>query len=227
MTNLFSDPIVRLALFYPVFLLSLSVHEAAHGWVAGKFGDPTARFLGRVSLNPLAHIDILGTVILPILAITTGMPVIGWAKPVPVNPYHLRDARKNSIWIAAAGPASNVLMALIFAGLCWAEYLILSRRYFEFHFLTSQGNIPLAIYVYLVFNMGVLINLILAVFNLIPIYPLDGGNILRGVISESMVEAFDKYGRYGMIFIFILFLTGVFKFIAIPIDYLMGAMLPI
>lgn len=226
MSNIFADPVVRLLLFYPVFLFSLSLHETAHGWIANRFGDPTARYMGRVSLNPLRHIDLIGTVVLPIFAIYTGTPMIGWAKPVPVNPMHLKNARKNNTWIAAAGPLSNFLLSLAFSGLCWIMYSRLTMQYFEYHILLSKGSIPLPVYIYLIFNLGVLINLILGIFNLLPIFPLDGGNILRGIIPDAMVESFDKYARYGMFLIIILFFTGLLKFLSIPIDYILSGLLP-
>ena len=117
--------IMDLVLFYPVFLFSLSVHETAHGWVSEKFGDPTARMLGRISLSPFPHMDMIGTVFLPIFGILTGAPVIGWGKPVPVNPRYYKDIRKHSLWVAASGPISNILLACCFAILARVLFRVL------------------------------------------------------------------------------------------------------
>src|SRR3989338_11523300 len=110
-----SAKFLEFIIFYPLLLFSLSVHEAAHAWTANRFGDPTARRLGRVTLNPIAHIDIIGTFLLPVMAIFTGTPLIGWGKPVPVNWRNLKNPLKDNLWIAAAGPISNIILAIAFS----------------------------------------------------------------------------------------------------------------
>lgn len=216
--------VLDLLLFYPLFLFSLSCHEAAHGWVADKFGDHTARLMGRVSLSPFPHIDLIGTVFLPIFGILTGAPVIGWGKPVPVNPYHFKDIRKDSLWVAASGPLSNMLLALVFAGL--AHLLIYSLPDAPGKMLqpgtfaaTTVGGLLT------IFQMGVILNLLLAFFNLLPLPPLDGGTVLRGILPESSLDAFDRISRYGLIILLLLFASGMLKYLFIPVMVLANYLL--
>lgn len=217
--------LLDLLFFYPLFLFSLSCHEAAHGWVADKFGDPTARLLGRVSLSPFPHIDLIGTVFLPIFGILTGAPVIGWGKPVPVNPYHFKDIRKDSLWVAASGPVSNFALALVFAAL--VRLLIYAVPSIPQSILapgsfasTSLGAI------YTICQMGVILNLMLAFFNLLPLPPLDGGTVLRGILPESGLDMFDKISRYGLIILLLLFASGMLKYLFLPIMALASYLLP-
>ena len=149
--------------------------------MANRFGDPTAKFLGRITLNPLPHLDIIGTVILPIMAILTGAPLIGWGKPVPVNPRNLQDPIKDELWISALGPISNVAIALVFAVIGRAEIFILEA----FDVRLSGVMATIASVVYTICHMGVTLNLALAIFNLIPVYPLDGGGVLRGLLPYN------------------------------------------
>lgn len=217
--------LIDLVFFYPLFLFSLSCHEAAHGWVADKFGDPTARLLGRVSLSPFPHMDIIGTVFLPIFGILTGAPVIGWGKPVPVNPYHFKDVRKDSLWVAASGPISNFTLALLFAGLThllvWAIPSIPQNMVVRGSFSATAISA-----IFTICEMGVILNLMLAVFNLIPLPPLDGGTVLRGLLPESSVEGFDRFSRYGMMILLLLFVTGALRYIFIPVMMLASYLLP-
>lgn len=217
--------VIDLFLFYPLFLFSLSCHEAAHGWVADKFGDSTARLMGRVSLSPFPHIDIIGTVFLPVVGILTGAPVIGWGKPVPVNPYHFKNIRKDSLWVAASGPTSNFLLALVFAGL--TRLLVYAIPSIPQGMLnpgsftaTSLGAI------YTICEMGVVLNLMLAIFNLLPLPPLDGGTVLRGILPESTLEGFDSLSRYGFIILLLLFATGMLRYLFIPVMLLAQYLLP-
>ncbi len=166
---------LQIGLLLAVLIASLSVHEAAHAWAADRLGDPTARRLGRLSLNPLVHIDPIGTVLFPLVAIATGVPLIGWAKPVPVDMRNLQAPRRDFALVAAAGPASNLVMAAGAAAIFTAMAALGDE----------SGGVRYALVVAL-FN-AVLINVLLAVFNLIPVPPLDGGNILLGVLPASMV----------------------------------------
>lgn len=212
------NPLIKLLLFYPVFLFSLSFHEAAHALIADKFGDNTARLLGRVSLSPIPHIDIVGTVFLPILGIMTGAPVIGWGKPVPVNPYRLKgEMRKSNLWVAASGPCSNILLALAFAGL--------THLLAHFVPVIHEDSVVVGA-IYSICETGVLLNLVLAFFNLIPLPPLDGGSILRGLLPESNLQAFDQFSRYGFLILLVLFVTGMLKYILIPVLIVANIILP-
>lgn len=220
------NALIRLVLFYPIFLFSLSWHEAAHGWVADKFGDSTAKLMGRVTLSPFPHMDIVGTVILPILGIVTGAPVIGWGKPVPVNPYNLKgDTRRSHLWVAGVGPASNIVLALIFAG--GAHLLVKMLPSIPTSMIVPGSASATAIgVVYAIFQMGVILNLILAFFNLIPLPPLDGGAVLRGLLPEKSLDAYDSFSRYSFVILLVLFVTGLLRYILIPAIMLAGYLLP-
>lgn len=191
---------------YVVLLFSLSVHESAHAYFADRLGDPTARRLGRISLNPIVHIDIIGTVVLPILAAVSGWALIGWAKPVPVNPYNLRNPRRDNMVISGFGPLSNLALAVIFAIIF--RLLIL--------FIPARG---IFFPIFRLLQFGVLINLILALFNLIPIPPLDGSGVLAGLLPPHTAEAYERIGVYGIIIIYILLFIGFFSRVIFPISF--------
>jgi Zn-dependent protease len=201
---------------FGIVLASLTVHEAAHAWTADRLGDPTARQLGRVSLNPIVHIDPIGTILLPLLAAFSGLPIIGWAKPVPVNISRLRNHRRDFMIVAAAGPLSNLLQAVIGAALVHALW-------------SDQGGIYASSGVGLmdVLLQFVQINVLLALFNLIPVPPLDGGNVLAGLLPESAANLFISLRQFGFIILYALMLTGMLSTLIIPpARFLLELLLP-
>ncbi len=204
----------QLLVILPVLLLSLTIHEAAHAVTANWYGDPTARHLGRISLNPAVHVDPVGTVILPLLGILAGGFVFGWAKPVPVNPANLRRPRQDFLVIAAAGPASNIVLAV------GASWLLAAVG------LEAAGGWAGAVAT-LAFAM-LQLNLLLAVFNMIPVPPLDGGNVLAGLLPEWLAEPYDRLVRpWGFVILLVLMATGgLYQIIGPPMSLLMGWLLP-
>ena len=197
--------------------MSLSVHEAAHAWTADRLGDSTARQLGRVSLNPLVHIDPVGTVLLPLIAAYSNFPIIGWAKPVPVNISRLRNPRRDFMLVAAAGPISNLLQALVAAlALRWVFPLAIGAV--ADSTVSVVGN---------VLFMAIYINVLLAVFNLIPVPPLDGGNVLAGLLPEGPATLFVRLRPFGFLILYALMFTGVLSaLIRPPANFLLGVLLP-
>jgi Zn-dependent protease len=187
---------------FGIVLVSLTIHEAAHAWTADRLGDPTARLLGRVSLNPVVHIDPIGTLLLPLLAAYSGLPIIGWAKPVPVNISRLRHHRRDFMLVAAAGPISNFLQALVVAGVYRALYDA-----------TDTTLVPAILW------KAVETNLLLAFFNLIPIPPLDGGNVLAGLVPERAARALDSVRQFGFIALYALMLSGLLGDLILPPTY--------
>jgi Zn-dependent protease len=183
-----------------IVLVSLTIHEAAHAWTAERIGVPTARLLGRVSLNPVVHIDPIGTLLLPLLAAYSGWPIIGWAKPVPVNVSRLRRGRQDFMLVAAAGPISNLLQAVVAAVVL---RLVLAGP-------TGGG---LVVQICLAF---IVINLLLAFFNLIPIPPLDGGNVLAGLLPASADPMIAFLRQWGFVVLYALMLSGVLNAIIEP-----------
>lgn len=185
-----------------ILLISLSFHEAAHAWAADRLGDPTARHLGRLTLNPLSHIDPIGTIAFPLLAVYVGLPVLGWARPVPVNWARLHSPRRDFAMIAAAGPASNVILA---AGISLALVL-----------MSAAGALSPTVHIWLI--RAVSLNMLLAVFNMLPIPPLDGGNILSGLVPEWFARGIDQLRPFGFLILYGLLFTGVFSAIMLPVD---------
>lgn len=183
---------------FAIVLGSLTVHEAAHAWSADRLGDPTARMLGRMSLNPIVHIDPIGTILLPLVAVFSNLPIIGWAKPVPVNVGRLQNPRRDFMLVAAAGPASNLLLASLGA--------VAIRVGLGPEVLTSDS--PLV--------QVVLINVLLAVFNLVPVPPLDGGNVLAGLLPPSAADVFVRLRPYGFLVLYALVLTDVLSMLIMP-----------
>jgi Zn-dependent protease len=191
------------ALSFAVLLVSLTIHEAAHAWTADRLGDPTARMLGRVSLNPARHIDPIGTLLLPLIAAITNLPIIGWAKPVPVNLRNLQHPRRDFTLVTAAGPLSNFAQAAV------ASILV--------HGLVASGAyLP---QVELLLQRAILVNLLLAFFNLIPVPPLDGGNIVLGLMPPRMAAVYDQVRQFGFIILYALLLSGVASAIIMPPTY--------
>lgn len=193
---------------FGVVLFAISIHESAHAWMADKFGDPTAKNQGRITLNPIAHIDIIGTIIFPLLLAIAGAPVFGWAKPVMVNPYNLRDPRRANIYISAAGPGSNIISAS--GGI--VLFLILKNMGVFRGGAGSGVEILLFIFFYFI-----VINIYLAIFNLIPIPPLDGSGIIEGVLKGEALYNYQKIKPYGFIILLLIIYLGVLDVIANPI----------
>ncbi len=197
--------ILSIVLGFAVLLVSLSIHEAAHAWTAERLGDPTARLEGRVSLNPIVHVDPIGTLLLPALAMFSHLPIIGWAKPVPVNPSFLRSPRRDFMLVAAAGPISNGLQAVAAAlalRVLWSVGQPLEHAWV----ITAINTLVLAVE----------INVLLGLFNLIPVPPLDGGNVLAGLLPPSAAAGFVQLRRYGFVVLYALILTGALNAIIIP-----------
>ncbi len=194
----------KLAVTIPVFLLALTIHEFAHGWVANRLGDPTARLNGRLTLNPLAHLDVFGTIAIILIN-------FGWAKPVPVDYRYLRNPRRDSILIALAGPISNLLLAaataFLFQAIPWNAW--------------PKNTIWLAAPLYAMLRGSVYINVILAVFNLIPIPPLDGSRVVSGLLPLRQALAFSRLEPYGFLIIFFLFYSGIVNPVFGPVVHLL------
>jgi Zn-dependent protease len=187
-------------------LFAISVHEAAHGWMADKRGDPTAKLQGRITLNPIPHIDLVGSILVPIGLIilsklTGSLFIFGWAKPVPVNPYNLKNPRKDHMWIAAAGPLSNLLTAVI------GIILFL---------LFKTMILKVTILAVILINL-ITISVVLAVLNLIPIPPLDGSHIIEGLLQGEALRNYQKIKPYGFIILIVLLYVGVLDVILHPI----------
>ena len=222
MDFLHSLDIGRLVIQFAVLLFSLSIHEASHAWTADYFGDYTARYLGRVTLNPIAHIDLVGTVIFPILQFVLHVPLIGWAKPVPVNPVHLRNPRRDQILVSLAGPASNLVAAgSAFAILC-ALKLGHAHAGAMIDVMARTGTIPhersiLAPILGILF-FALIINFALALFNFIPIPPLDGHWLLYGLLPDNLGKALERVSSFGFALLYVLMFVGAFHFIFIPVE---------
>lgn len=192
---------LQIGLWFAAFVVSLTFHEAAHAWTASKLGDPTARLLGRLSLNPLVHIDPIGTVLFPIIGLVTGAPLIGWAKPVPVDGRYLRHPRRDFAIVAAAGPVSNLILAVVLA----VVVAVMPRG----------GALDVVTYG---LAMTVMVNVLLAVFNLIPVPPLDGGNILAGIVPGPVAEVIDRLRPYGFLVLYGLMLSGLLSRLISPVQ---------
>lgn len=191
-----TDIVQKLAVWAIPVLLAVTLHEVAHGWVARALGDNTAARLGRLSLNPLKHIDPIGTILVPAVLLFLGGFLFGWAKPVPVVMRNLNNPRRDMAIVAIAGPASNFVMALL-----WG---------FLFKFAALHGDADsLWVGLRLMAQAGIAINLVLMVLNLIPIPPLDGGRVLTGLLPESMARKVDRIEPYGFIILLLLIFTGV------------------
>ena len=210
----------NLIIWFIVLLFSLSFHEAAHAWTSEKFGDDTGRLQGRITLNPLPHIDLLGTVIFPIVSAIYSIPLLGWAKPVQTNPLLWREKTKANICVSAAGPISNFILAtvafVIIKALLLSGVLALHGGYYNLVVpMTGQPSFmaPLAVFL----SVLLLLNILLGVFNLIPVPPLDGSHVLEELLPHSMVEAYDQVRPYGFMLLYLLMFLGVFGAIFVPI----------
>ena len=185
------------------FLFAISVHESAHAWTASRCGDPTARMLGRVSLNPIRHIDLFGTIILPLVAALSGIPLLGWAKPTPVDPRNFRNPVMDDILTSVAGPVSNFMVAtgalLLLGGISLSSasgHAVVTGLAHGFGDAASDSAVtPVAMLLFAFMT----INIVLAVFNLIPVPPLDGSHVLRHFLSDPVRRVYDRVGIFALL----------------------------
>jgi Zn-dependent protease len=216
MGNIDGSVIGQFLLSMVALIFSLSVHESAHAWMSNRFGDDLARLQGRISLNPAAHVDPIGTLLLPALAFFTHIPVIGWAKPTPVNPLRWRNKRVANFWVSAAGVICNFIMAII-AG-------IIIRVLFEVNLVDlatdgyrivviPHGTSLVAEGAGLLLSIFFSMNFALGIFNLIPIPPLDGSKVLQSILPPGFESSFDALERFGYLLLMVAMLTGVFGFV--------------
>jgi Zn-dependent protease len=183
------------------FLIAVTIHELSHGLVADKLGDPTPRNMGRLTLNPFAHVDLIGTFIVPLGLLMLGSPIVfGWAKPVPVNFHNLFHPKRDMIWVSLAGPIANILLVVVLS-------LLLHLKILPEIVISGQP----------VILTGMFINLLLGLFNLIPVPPLDGSRILAGILSPEQAYKYNKLERYGFIILIFLLYIGIIEKVIYPI----------
>ena len=196
---------LKVLIYAPSVVFAITLHEAAHGYVARHFGDSTAWMLGRVSLNPIRHIDPIGTIVLPLVTVMLSGFMFGWAKPVPVNFANLRHPKRDSLWVAAAGPGSNILQAIAWATVA----LVLAKTVAP---TGLAGGFWLA-----VAEAGVQVNVVFAILNLFPLLPLDGGRIVTSLLPDRLAYAYSRLEPYGMIILIILIVTGALSYVLGPL----------
>ncbi len=199
-----NDIILQIIILAPPILLALTVHEFAHGYVAYRFGDPTARDQGRLTLNPLKHLDPIGTIAFFIIH-------IGWAKPVPVNPGYFKNPRKDMLWVALAGPAVNMVLAVVSALAVKIVWFI--AKTIPYSPMAEAILVPLNE----VLMASVWINLVLCIFNFLPIPPLDGSKILAGLLPSDLARSYASVERYGFAIILLLAFTGTLSKMILPV----------
>ena len=187
-------------------LFAITLHEAAHGWVASKLGDHTARMMGRVTLNPSKHIDPIGTIAIPlVLLLSSSGFIFGWAKPVPINFNALRNGKNGMIWVALAGPGANIFMAI-----CWLFVMIIAIN-MNMALLIEMGRI------------GILVNCVLAVFNLLPIPPLDGSRVISALLPNRLAYQYNQLEQYGLYILLGLMFLGGFNYLVRPwVELILG-----
>lgn len=208
-----NDFILRLATSLPGFLFAIVFHEAAHAWMANKYGDNTAKSMGRLSLNPLVHYDPIGTVLFPLIGALAGGVMFGWAKPVPVDTRRFKNVRSGIFWVSFAGPGANILLAIISAFLLASTHLYVSHQ-FEFYEVMIQ-----------MLRSSMLINIVLAVFNLIPFPPLDGSKMVSSMLDYEAARKYEDLQRFSFVFILILWFTPIFTYLVSPAIFLGNYML--
>src|SRR5436190_14439320 len=193
-----------LLLWFIVFLFSLSVHESSHAFVSDRFGDDLGRMMGRISLNPIVHVDPIGTLLFPLMGALFSIPIFGWAKPVPVNPLAWREKDKANFWVSAAGPLSNFSLAIIFFVIL--KVLLMTGVAYPksergIAFFTGTGIMePIAMLV----SIGLTVNVMLGVFNLFPIPPLDGSSMLHAVLPYDAQKGYEQVEQYGFLLLYLI-----------------------
>lgn len=202
--------IQKIAIWALPLIFAITLHEVAHGWVALWCGDRTAKMSGRLSLNPIHHIDLVGTVIVPLLMLVSTNFIFGWAKPVPVDERNMHHPRRDMALVALAGPMANFVMAFFWGAIAWAGLHLQDLGY-------SWMGIPLTY----MGGAGMMINIVLGVLNLIPLPPLDGGRLLMSALPPRVAYQFSKIEPYSFIILILLLLTGVLSLILGPLVYLM------
>ncbi len=221
------DQQVVLILFQIVVLiLAFSIHECAHAWTANRLGDPTALMLGRVTLNPLKHIDPLGSVLFPLIGLFYGGMLFGWAKPTPVTPRNFKHYKRDDILVSLAGPASNMLSAIVALilliilkhAIAGGEIAVRTAVLLANHIPVSTENLPQLFPIALFLYYVILLNLLLFVFNLIPLPPLDGSHILRHFLPYDALKVYDRIPMFVMLIVMILFGGFIFRIFLIPLQ---------
>ena len=198
------DLVYTIAVWLLPVLFAITLHEVSHGIVASYLGDQTAKKLGRLTINPLKHVDPVGTILVPMFMAMVSPFVMGWAKPVPVNPKYFKSPLLDMALVAVAGPVSNFIMAC-----CWAMFIVFVRSVLE----TS----PMLVFLMKMGEAGILINILLMVINLLPIPPLDGGRVLAGILPKELALPFMQLERFGMLIVIVLLVSGVLGKILWPV----------